>query len=754
VTTKLIITAIILFAQLETIGQKKVVFKKVPLDSLGIKTYEVFPTIEGAALITSSIGLWRMKGSNLTSPEFTNGVITDEKGRPQFQNIKLRSFTAEDSIRSVAQGKDSTVYFVTHDNRFLIRFNGTSGGFGWAPFNFPKARSVTRIWIDGESNLFVGTLDNFYFIKKAARKQSFWGVEFDGDKDSNLIVTKGALPVEQIIISPGTIINSFAQDAKDKDLVWVGTNKGLYSYNKKTRQTLPAIPGNDANYTVTEIDTGEAEKIWFSTLEKGMGVFNVKNKSLQFYTWLRSQGDTTSVFPIKTFCYKSPQQFFVAIMDSTPAVFSTKNGSYLFFTDSVLNLSSNHTTDIKVDRLGNLLLVKGGVMYISDVSKSDLLKTVVIKDSSLLAPFIISIARISGEEIAGLSYNPESLHRLQLKHDQNSIIVYYGVNDFAEKRDIQYAWRMQGYTNGWIELNRSNIDEFNFVALQDLKPGKHFLQVRVKIGKENWRSQMAELEIIITPPYWQTWWFWLVVLATAGLGAYFLFKWRIDGVRRFEREKVNHETALLELEARSLRAQMNPHFIFNCLNSIKALIQSDEKQMATDYLTTFSKLIRTVFQNSDKRQISLYDEMDTCQLYTKLESMRLNGKLNYSFNIDPELDLKSVMVPSLIIQPFIENAIWHGIVPKENGGSVTVNIKGSHESVVCIVEDDGIGRKRSRLNKPETDLIYESKGVHLSQARLNLEKLLNDKSATIDTIDLYEDDKAVGTRVTLTFNLQ
>ena len=134
--------------------------------------------------------------------------------------------------------------------------------------------------------------------------------------------------------------------------------------------------------------------------------------------------------------------------------------------------------------------------------------------------------------------------------------------------------------------------------------------------------------------------------------------------------------------------------------------------------------------------------------------MRLNGKLHFTFNIDPELDLKSIMVPSLIIQPFIENAIWHGIVPKENGGSVRIDIKGNYESVICIVEDDGIGRKSSMLNKPETDLVHESKGVHLSQARLNLEKALNDRSATIETIDLYDDDKAVGTRTILTFNLQ
>src|SRR5207249_4735537 len=116
------------------------------------------------------------------------------------------------------------------------------------------------------------------------------------------------------------------------------------------------------------------------------------------------------------------------------------------------------------------------------------------------------------------------------------------------------------------------------------------------------------------------------------------------------------------LEAQALRAQMNPHFIYNCMNSIKALIQNEDKLRSIEYLTTFSKLIRTIFHHSGKRQISLYNEIETCKLYTQLEAMRLNGKLQYNFSIDSNLDLKSVMVPALIVQPFIENAIWHGIV--------------------------------------------------------------------------------------------
>lgn len=232
---------------------------------------------------------------------------------------------------------------------------------------------------------------------------------------------------------------------------------------------------------------------------------------------------------------------------------------------------------------------------------------------------------------------------------------------------------------------------------------------------------------------------------------YFLFHY-VKGVRREGQLNTQYQLQLVEMEAKALRAQMNPHFIYNCMNSIKALIQDDDKNRAIEYLTTFSKLIRTLFQNSDKREINLYDEIETCKLYTDLESMRLNGKLRHEFLVDPNIDLKSVKVPALIIQPFIENAIWHGIVPKEKG-KIIVSVKGDADKIVCEVEDDGIGRERSMLNKPVTPVIHESKGVHLSQARLKLEKKLNDTNASIETIDKYENNQSTGTKVVITFNL-
>lgn len=218
-----------------------------------------------------------------------------------------------------------------------------------------------------------------------------------------------------------------------------------------------------------------------------------------------------------------------------------------------------------------------------------------------------------------------------------------------------------------------------------------------------------------------------------------------------ERTVMQHE--MLELEAKALRSQMNPHFIFNCMNSIKALIQQKEEEKAINYLTTFSKLLRTILQNSDKREITLHDEIETCRLYTQLESFRFGNKFSYDFEINNDIDLKSIQVPALILQPFIENAVWHGIMPKENGGYIKVRIERNDGAISCIIDDNGVGRESSLKNKfkhpPST---HQSKGVKLTQSRLDLDNALNNRNATVHIIDKKNENKEPeGTTVILTF---
>ncbi len=232
---------------------------------------------------------------------------------------------------------------------------------------------------------------------------------------------------------------------------------------------------------------------------------------------------------------------------------------------------------------------------------------------------------------------------------------------------------------------------------------------------------------------------------------YFVYKNQQRNKKRHEQEKNTLKIQAVELEAQALRAQMNPHFIFNSLNSIKSLIQQNENEKSVTYLTTFSKLIRTLLNNADKKEISLFDEMETCKLYLQLEAMRFDAKFNFAVNVDENIDLKSIQVPALIIQPFIENAIWHGIVPRNTSGKVSLNVLRKNGIIEVLIDDDGIGREASAQNKSASGLAHQSKGVNLTQTRLELNNLLQQRQAKLEIIDKKDENGvATGTKVIIT----
>ena len=228
---------------------------------------------------------------------------------------------------------------------------------------------------------------------------------------------------------------------------------------------------------------------------------------------------------------------------------------------------------------------------------------------------------------------------------------------------------------------------------------------------------------------------------------YFTYHY-VKNVRKQDQAKIEMQYKMLELEAFALRATMNPHFIFNCLNSIKSLIQQNENEKSVTYLTTFSKLIRTLFNNADKKEISLFDEIETCKLYLQLETMRFDTKFSYAVNVENSIDLKSIQVPALIVQPFIENAIWHGIVPRNTGGHVSLNVLKKNDIVEVAVEDDGIGRETSQQNKSTSGLAHQSRGVNLTLSRLELNNQLQQRQAKLQIIDKKDENgMAKGTTV-------
>ena len=750
--------AFMLLSTGDVYAQREPLFKKIPLDSLGIRCYELLSAKGGSIRITTSAGLGKYKEEDFVvyrSQDILNSV---KEGLKEIKGIKLNKLIhAQENIIAMAEGPDGILLFATYDNEIYYLPNSENILYEWPPYDFPPKGQpfdkIASLYIDNSGDLFIGThADNFYLIKEGANLKNWESID-EKIVDSVFVHGKTEKSVKKIILASATGVFSFAQDNLDKNITWIGTNHGLYRYNKALNQSKIIIPINATaglSFTVTHIELNEQGGIWFSTLEKGMGFYDQQKNNIQFYPYPKKNSNAATLYSVKTFCYKTDNDLFVAVMDSLPAIFNVKTGAYTFIKDVSLMQSADSTTDIKVDKYGNLFLIKGGALYTCNASTDRMLASTLKPDSAFLAPYIKYVKTGNGIIISSAEWEWEHIiSELKLNYSQNVIYIGFGVNDFNSVSNNQFAYKIDGVTNGWILTMPMNMDSSGAV-INNLKPGKYVFELKVKTGDEDWRKQQAKMIIIVSPPFWLTWWFWTSVILGLGLIIGLVMWWRIRTVKKREKEKFSHAKQLMELEAMALRAQMNPHFIFNCLNSIKSLMQQQETEKGITYLTTFSKLIRTLFNNADKKLVSLYDEIETCKFYLQLEALRFDAKFSYAVNVDENIDLKSIQVPALIIQPFIENAIWHGIVPRNNGGHVSLNVLRKEAVIEIVIDDDGIGKEASAQNKSASGLTHQSKGVNLTQSRLELNNMLQERQAVLEIIDKKDESgMATGTTVIL-----
>jgi LytS/YehU family sensor histidine kinase len=198
---------------------------------------------------------------------------------------------------------------------------------------------------------------------------------------------------------------------------------------------------------------------------------------------------------------------------------------------------------------------------------------------------------------------------------------------------------------------------------------------------------------------------------------------------------------------KALRAQMNPHFIFNSLNSISDYIAKQDVKTADRYLTKFAKMMRLILENSEHKQISLAEDLKALELYMQLEALRLNDKFSYEIKIDDEIDQDITMIPPLILQPFVENSIWHVISQKEGRGKILIEIKKENEMINCAVEDNGVGRNHLMQYEPN-GISKKSLGMKITRSRIDI---LNQPGKTRGAVELL--DLAKGMRVEIKFPL-
>jgi ligand-binding sensor domain-containing protein len=331
---------------------------------------------------------------------------------------------------------------------------------------------------------------------------------------------------------------------------------------------------------------------------------------------------------------------------------------------------------------------------------------------------------------------------LQLTWKQNSFEFQFVTAYFRNPQKLIYRYRLVGLDNGWT-LNGRN----NRVRFSSLPPGDYSFTVAASLDGVTWYETARPFAFEIMRPFWKQPWFIVLLVVATGAVSYWLIKRRVTAIRK--------QTALreqfAEMEMKALRAQMNPHFIFNCLNSINRYIVKSDNATASLYLTRFSKLIRLILDNSNSKKVLLSNELEALKLYIEMERIRFDEKFEYHITLGEEVNSDSIEVPSLIIQPYVENAIWHGLLHKETCGSLWVQVNMLDDNVLeCVVEDDGIGREKARDFRSKSATSKKSLGMKLTEDRIAILNQYAQTNASVEIIDLVNDaNVACGTRVVI-----
>ena len=328
---------------------------------------------------------------------------------------------------------------------------------------------------------------------------------------------------------------------------------------------------------------------------------------------------------------------------------------------------------------------------------------------------------------------------LSLDHTQSNITFDFTAIEYNDPEKISFSYMLEGFDDDWIAAGNKRS-----ISYTNLPGGDFTFKVKACNSSGIWNDQVAVCKVKIIPPFWKTWWFFLLILLAVSVISILISRWLQK--RKQELNKMNEQVARVELA--SLRSQMNPHFIFNSLNSIHKYIWENKQEDASEYLTKFSKLVRMILENSKEKEITLSKELEGLQLYIELEHRRCNHKFDYAITVDPAINSANVLIPSMIIQPYVENAIWHGLVQKEGSGNLRIGIAQGINQLTCIIEDDGIGRKKAAAIKAQKQDVHKSLGLDITQERLNL---LNTESGGISSVQIIDIDDGThtGTKVIL-----
>ncbi|MBL7941562.1 MAG: histidine kinase [Flavobacteriales bacterium] len=762
---------------LATKGSGFVTLNPAPAESglaLGLDVTTITALAAGAndeVWMASRFGFFRYDGRDIQSFDENNGLpntdirdllvdregclwlATNGGGLLRFTGRAFSAYTTEDglssnAVMSISRDRGGDFWFSTHDNGICRLSHDTIIKYDLSEFS-----SNNRTWTsvcDLDGNMWFGTSDGLYRYREG--KWSHF-TESDSLSDNlviNLFVSRdstlwigtanGLCTIRHEIItpleaSPKTRIRGITEDRTG--VIWLATLDGLYRYDDGVFTVFTESEGLPDNSTQC-VEADNFNRIWVGT-KNGLALLS-GTRFVSFYPGPASQDRSVN---------------FLKYLDHSLWI-GTNNGLYrMDITDETSASAPQFFHFSEEDGLRSLELNLNAV-YGSDDGHLWFGTTEGVMSYDLsLAPdegVVLPLAWVQGIQL-DLQDRDWSTYTdrfdatglplgLKVGYRENHFTFHYTAAPSRYPDKVIYEYKLVGFDEEWRH------SAAQFATYSNLPHGQYTFEVRARIGNGE-PGPVDAFSFVIKTPFWLTWWFILLEVLFAAAIVWFVLYWRKRILTtRHEKEKFELRSRLLALEQQSLNSSMNRHFIFNALNSIQYYINRQDKLAANKYLSDFAKLIRKNLDSSQENLTSLREEIERLELYLKLEHMRFKDKFEYHINIEEGVDTETTLVPAMLLQPFLENSIWHGLLPKGGDGKVSIDIFRKNGSIHFIISDNGIGIENSLKRKNETDQ-HISKGMEITSGRIDLIKKMTDKHVELLGPYQMHDEKGLpeGTRV-------
>ncbi|HVU96484.1 MAG TPA: histidine kinase [Puia sp.] len=509
-----------------------------------------------------------------------------------------------------------------------------------------------------------------------------------------------------------------------RDTIYVGTLNGLYSV-AADRTTY--FLGTDIPFfkkRISGIASSPDGTLWVSSYDAG--VTGYRNGKV-IATLTRKQGLTSDI------CRT------IVIHDNALWIGTDKGLNKVFLCRPGYPVLQYTSQDGLGSDIVNCVLADGSIIYVGTPAGLSFFDEGRVNRSEECPLYLLSVLNSGKEHIA-------DSNRILIPYTDRFLRVEFAGISYRSVGGIRYRYRLLGLDTVWRTTPES------WLEYQSLPSGSYELQIQAenKFGRQ---SGIRSLAFEVATPWWQTIWFQVLIFLSAVAVTWLIISLRIRQIRKREKEREKLSHKVMELEQMALKAQMNPHFIFNCLNSIQQYVFDQDVFAVNKYLTGFSKLIRATLHNSSRELILLSEEVSYLSGYLSLEKLRFKEKMDYWIEVDPALQGAAFLVPPMLIQPYVENSMRHGLRHKTTGrGIIHVRFRHAGTRLSVAVEDNGIGRKAAAALKTREHIEYQSKGMSLTADRIRIINARYGEAIHVEVIDL-EDDAGipVGTRVVIDF---